>query len=333
MDGCQKIATLLLALEPEVAADLLNRFEDEQKAEIVEAMLLVDYVDHASVEQVLGEFEQHCGQENHSITQPRRRAREIIERSLGEGDADAYLQQHDPGAHDDPYAALERLPVAQVVALLENEHPQAVATVLSRLPAAKAGELLSALPEDLSSDVVARMVHCEDTAPDDVVASIGEVLRERMAAAHSGGEPWATAEGRLQLVADALTAATRGARDSALKAVTAKNAQVGEQVRGRMFLFEDLVDLKADDLRKVVSGVDTQVVAMALKTASDEVREAIFGAVSKRAAASLREELDLLGPRPISEVEEAQRAIVDTVRRLQGEGAITIQRDAEEELV
>lgn len=333
MDGRQKVATLLLALDPDVAGELLGRFGEQQRAELVEAMLAMDYVGPATVKQVLTEFEEACGQELRPIAEPRVRARRIVAKALGEGDAEAYLGEHDPAAAADPFAALERLELSELVSLLSDEHPQTIAIVLSRLGAERAGAVLSALPDELANDVVARIVSCEQAAPAEVVERIGQVLGERVQAMASTRDPWATPDSRFRLVADVLTAATRSARDAALEAVRTSDPEAGERVREFMFLFEDLTRLKADDLRKVVSALDTKVVAMALKTASDEVKEAIVGAISSRAADTLQEETELLGPQPLSEVEEAQRTMVATVLRLQEEGEVTVSRGSEEEMV
>jgi flagellar motor switch protein FliG len=159
------------------------------------------------------------------------------------------------------------------------------------------------------------------------------VLDERARTLAAGTDPWATPKGRCAALAKVLSATTRVARDAALASVNEHDPEAGEQVRSEMFLFEDVGTLDAQDMRKVVSAVDTQTLALALKTASDEIKEAVFKAISKRAAETVREEQEMLGPRPLSEVEGAQQVFVDTVLRLQEEGEITVRRGEEEELV
>ncbi len=333
MDGRARTATLLLALDAEAAGELLSRFDEGQRAEIVQAMLAVDYVDHATVAQVLADFEQACGRDHQAIAEPKTRVRGILAKALGDADVDAYIQEHDPAALGDPFAPLERLPSPQLASLLADEHAQTIAIVLSRLGTAKAGEVLTELPDAVSSDVVQRIVSCEQGGPPAGDARTGRGRGERAPALTSSHDPWATPESRFQLVADVLAAANRTSRDAALESVRARDPEAGARVRDLMFLFEDLASLKSDDLRKVVGALDTQVVALSLKTASDEVKEAVYGAISSRAGETLREELELLGPRPLSEVEQAQRAVVDAVLRLQAEGEIAVRRGAEEEMV
>jgi len=333
VDGCQKIATLLLALDTSVAADLLGKFSDEQKARIVETMLSINYLEHDAVEQVLREFEGLCGQENHAISEARERARGVVTTALGDDEGDSYLDAHDPAANADAFAVLSRLDAHQVAGVLDGEHPQTVAVVLSRLHADKAGQVLSALPPDVASDVVQRTATSTRSAPPEVLTCIGEVLLRRVAALSSDDDPWVAPQRRYQLIANMLAEANGSTRDAALAAVREHDPDSGEKVRDMMFLFEDIPVLSADALRAVIGSLDTQTVALALKTASDEIKESIFNSISKRAGQTLREEVEMLGPRPLSAVEQAQQAVVKAVYRLREEGEITIERGGEEEMV
>ncbi|MFP4055848.1 MAG: flagellar motor switch protein FliG [Candidatus Brocadiia bacterium] len=333
MDGRQKVATLLLVLEPEVAADLLSRFSEEQRHELVDAMMGIDYVDPQTVESVLEEFEQMCQAGRLAVAEPETRVRALLEKSLGEEQAAPLVEGRQRGSSGQPFAALERLEAEQLVELLGGEHPQTIAIVLPRVSAEKAGRVLALLPESVAGDVVERMVASEQGATPEVLESIGRVLGERAQAMVSAADPLASSKGRLKLVADVLSATSRTAREAALGAVRDRDEDLGNQVRQLMFLFDDLPLLEPTALRDVVGAVDTRVVALALKTASDEVKEAIFNAISSRAAETLREEQELLGPRPLSEVEDAQQQMVDAASRLVEEGKATVQREGEKEMV
>jgi flagellar motor switch protein FliG len=335
VDGREKVATQLLALDPKQAADLLSRFGPDEMADIVELMLEMEFVDHDTVRGVLMEFGQLVSEERDEVAEPRARVRSILEGALEEEQVENYLGEHDRAVlRSNPFAALARLEPAPLAELLADEHPQTIAIVLSRIQATKAGQALAQLPEGLAIEVVERMVNCETSAPEEVLESVGRALGQRAQALAGSAQPWATRQGRLQLVANMLSATSRSARDAAMGSVRERDPEVGEQVRELMFLFEDLPLLGAEPMRKVVGALDTQIVALALKTASDEVKQAVFNSISQRAAQTIREEQELLGPRPLSEVENAQQAFVDTVTRLQEEGEITIERGGnDEELV
>ena len=332
MEGRQKVATLLLAIDPKVAAGLLSRFEKGQMADIVESMLAMDYVEDEAVRSVLAEFGQLWGEELHAVSEPRARARSILENAVGPEEAESYLGRCGrPDGRGDPFATLERLEPEQLATLLADEHAQTIAIVLARLEWKKAGQVLARLPQQVAGDVVGRMVSSERSAPAEVLRSVGSVLSQRVQAMAGGADPWATPRGRYAQVAKILSATPRATREAALGTVREQDPDAGEQVRNLMFLFDDLALLKPDALRRVVGSLDTQIIALALKTASDEIKERIFGAVSKRAAQTLREEQELLGPRPLSEVENAQQAFIDAVTQLQAAGEITIRRGGDDE--
>jgi len=335
VEGREKVAAFLLALDPKRAAELLARFEQDEMADIVEAMLAMDYVEHETAHSVLADFGQLLSEGRDHVTEPRTRVRQILEGALGEEHVDSYLGEHDrTAALSQPFAALERVEPQQLAALLADEHPQTIALVVSRIPAKKAGQVLAQFPEELAAGVVHRMVSCEKSAPASVLQSVGEALSRRVRALRGSSDPLASREGRFQLIASILSSTSRSARDAAIGSVRERDPEAGEQVRSLMFLFDDIPTLGQEALRKVVSALDTQTIALALKTAGDEAKAAVFSAISKRAADTLREEQELLGPRPLSEVEDAQQAFVDAVTRLQEAGEVTINRGGtDEELV
>jgi len=299
----------------------------------VESMLAMDYVSEEAVESVLSEFGQIWGKEYHAVAEPRARVRHMLETALGADQVETYLgNAGQAAAGANPFAPLERLEPEQLAGLLGDEHAQTIAIVLSRIDPRKAGQVLAKLTQSLAADVARCMVGSGQSTPDAVLQSIGRVLAER-AQEMAGEGSLATPRGRVALVAKVLSATSRGTREAALGSVREHDPDAGQELREMMFLFEDLRRLKPEDLRKVMSAVDTQTVALATKTASDELRECMFGAISKRAAQTIREEQGLLGPRPLSEVENAQQAIVDTVTRLAAEGQIRLRRDENEEMV
>ena len=333
MDGPTKVATLLLTLEPSVASEILSRFDKGQRTEIVDRMLAVDYIDHDTVEAAVAEFHALTATERHDVLEPKPRVRTIIENTFNEDEARSYLERQDAEDRGGPYILLGRLDAEQLADLLAAEHPQTIAIVLSRIHPAKAGQALSQLPTDLALKVVHAMLSGGEAAASEVIDSVGTALRSRVEAMFTASDPWATPKRRSRLVATVLDSAGRAVREAALDSIRQSDADMADQVRKLMFLFEDILLLDSDALRKVLSAVDGQTVALALKGASDKVVDHFFGAVSKRAAEAIREEQDLVGRRPQSEVNAAQEKIIDAIRRLRAEGEIDISRVDEEELL
>ncbi len=331
MDGAEKVATFLLALDPQIAAQLLSRFERQEMSEIVHRMLAMEYVGDEQVRAVLSEFGQLIESETQAVAEPKAKAKTILEQALEGEEVETFLGEHDVAAtQGNPFATLEKLEPEQLAGLLAQEHSQTVALVLSRLEPRKAGQVLSNLPTEVAVEAVRRLAAGGQEAPAAVLESVGRVLGQRARAVAQGGGA-GSAEARFSLVARLLSAAKRATREAALGAVREHDPETGEAVRNLMFLFDDLPKLRSEDLRKVISALDTQTIALALKTASEEVKKAIFEAVSSRAGETIREEQELLGPKPLSEVEAAQQSIVETVARLQEEGEITLAQGAEEE--
>jgi len=332
VDGCKKVATLLLALDPKVASDLLARLEPEQKTVIAEAMLGMQYVDPQTVEQVLTEFEEAASRGFSGTSKANLRA--MLESALGKGRVDGFLKDSGrSGSWAASFAALGRLEPEPLAKLLAGELPQAITVVLSHLEPAKAGGVLAELPKELSLDIVHRMVSGEHAVSPAVLESVGRVLESQVNTLASSSDSWATSARRYQLIADLLNAAPRGVCDAALEVIRREDPRAGEELRVRMFPFEDLPLLSAEALRKLFGAVEQRTVAMALKTASAEVKDCVFRSLSKRAGQAIREELEMLGLQPLSEVEKAQRAILAAVNKLLDAGDIVINRGAQEQLV
>ena len=336
MNGLDKVATVLLTLDPTVAGELLQRFEKAEMTQVIDAMLAMQYVDHDTVQRVLGEFSQLCGQEFQGVAEPKARALNIIEKALDENEVRALLASRE-GSHEEtvPFAGLAELDKEELADLLVGEQPQTIAVALTNLPAEKAGEALSCLPQPVAVGVVRCLATAEESVPPSVVASIGRALSARAGSLADGADPWTNPQRRYDLVASLLDAATSDARDAALEEVQQVDPDVAKAVRDRMFLFEDLVLLDAEALRKVIGAVDSQALALALKGADESLVNHVFSGLSKRAAESLRDEQELLGRKPMAEVLKAQAAVLEAVRRLRADGQITVRRQAraQEQLV
>lgn len=332
MDGCKKVATFLLALDPKVASDLLGRFESDEKTEVAEAMMGMPYVDQETVDQVLTEFEQAASRGFAGTSKANLRA--ILETTLGKGRVDGFLKDAGrSGSWAASFDALGRLEPEPLAKLLAGELPQTITIVLSHLEPPKAGAVLAQLPKELALDIVHRMVSGDQAVAPTVLESIGRALETQATALTSSSASWATSERRYQLIADLLNAAPRAVSDAALEVIRRDDPRAGEELRVRMFPFEDLPLLNVEGLRKVLGAVEQRTVALALKTASAEVKDCVFRSLSKRAGQTVREELEMLGLQPLSEVEKAQRAILAVVNKLVDAGDIVINRGAQEQMV
>jgi flagellar motor switch protein FliG len=212
----------------------------------------------------------------------------------------------------------------QIFNLIKGEQPQTIALILSHLESTKTVEVFTLLTPELRDDVIERLGTIEST-PVEVVGKIARSLgkhfdtKTRPTLHHSGG---------VRAVATLLNQLKKDVSKTLLTRLEERNATLGAEIRKKMFSFEDLIRLQPSDLQRVMREVDTSGLATSMKSASEPLREKIYAALSKRAAEGLREEIDMLGPVRLKDVEAAQEIIIAAVRHLEEEGQITLENDA-----
>jgi flagellar motor switch protein FliG len=216
----------------------------------------------------------------------------------------------------------------QIFNLLRAEHPQTIAFVLSHLTSAKAAEVFGLLVPEVREEVIERLGIIDRTS----TALVGKIVRSLGRHLESGPRPTLQASGGVRAVADLLNGLDKATSKTVLTRLEERNATLGAAVRRRLFSFEDLSRLTAADLQRVLREVDSSNLALSLKGASDGLKDKVFGAISKRAAESLRDEIGMLGAVRRKEVDAAQDSVIQVVRRLEEEGAVTLDSDAAQTL-
>jgi flagellar motor switch protein FliG len=203
---------------------------------------------------------------------------------------------------------------------IRTEHPQTIALILSYLKnAEQSSAVLREMPESLQADILYRMAVIESIPPG-VISEMNEVLTEEMKTAGS----MATSVGGVEPVAEILNSVDKATETRILSSIEETNPELAEQIRELMFTFEDMALIDAKQMQLVMKDVDQADMVLALKTASDAVKELIFGSMSSRAAEMVREDLENLGPAKLSDVEAAQQKIIKVVKKLEEAGTITI---------
>jgi flagellar motor switch protein FliG len=209
----------------------------------------------------------------------------------------------------------------QICNLIKNEQAQTIAFVLSYLETAKAAEILTMLSPEVREEVVERLGTIESTS----LELVGKVVRSLGKHFDVKARPTFHRSGGVRSVADVLNALDKDISKSLLAKIEERNAALGSAVRKKMFGFEDLLRLSQQDLQRVMREVDSANLAVAMKSASETLRNKIYGAISKRAAESLKEEISMLGPVRLRDVEQGQDAIIQVVRRLEEEGEVSLE--------
>jgi len=326
MTRAQKAAAVLLAVGPDRAARVLSHLDEETVEQVTVEIATLGDVPSVVLNAVLTEFHTEAMAQQELISGSESHARELLRRVHGDG-ADDIVDRLLATTHAAPFHFLRIHDPGEVLQHLREEHPQTIALVLAHLPARLGSHLLSGLDADIQVDVAKRLATLGRTDPK-IVEQVENALRSRL------GEIRRRTDRRdgIKELADVLNHADRQTERSILSELEVTDPELAERVRALMFLFEDIVTLDDRSLQELLRAVEIQSLGMALKGASQEVRDIVDRNLSERARMTLAEEMDLLGPVRVREVEQAQAEIVRLVHDMESEGLIVIAR-GEEELV
>jgi flagellar motor switch protein FliG len=327
ISGAQKAAVLLLQIGKDRCAKVLRALKESEVEEIMAEVARMEAVGVDVAEGVLNEFRDMAAAQRFVTQGGIGFARELLESSLGTGKAKEILDRLTAGMVDVPFEFLRRADPRQVLTYLQDEHPQTVALVLAHMHAEHAAMVLSGLPDDLQADVAHRVATMDQTSPE-VIARVEAVLERKLASLLQAGD--FAAAGGVQPLVDILNRSDRATERLILEGLEGRNAELAEEVRSRMFVFEDITTLDDRSVQLVLREVDGNELAVALKGVREDVREKITKNMSERAATILLEEIDVLGPVRIKTVEEAQANIVRVVRSLEEAGQIVLSRGGDE---
>ncbi len=254
-------------------------------------------------------------------------AREVIERALGPERAAELLGRLSSGAEAHPFEFLRRIPPERIASLLRSESPQTIALVLASLPATLAAGVLSRLPERQQPDVALRIARMGETSSR-VIRQVEDALRHKLTAVAE--REYASAGGSKAL-AGILNHADRSLERNVLENLATADKGLAEEVRGMLFVFEDIVKLDERAIQQVLREVDQKDLVLALRGAEENVKEVLLANMSERGAAMLKEEMEIQSPQRKRDVDEAQSRVVAVVRKLEEAGTIVIAGDEDSE--
>lgn len=322
MTGPKKAAILLLALGEDAAADVMKNLEEAEIQQVGYYMSRFTDVSPEELDIVLEEFYRNSvmADEGVNISSSPDFVKNALTKALG---ADRAKELSDNLRAGEEEAGLEALRYAEPIMIsnyIRTEHPQTIALILSYLKnAEQSSAVLRDLPESIQADILYRMAVIESIPPG-VISEMNEVLTEEMKTAGS----MATSVGGVEPVAEILNSVDKATETRILSSIEETNPDLAEQIRELMFTFEDMALIDAKQMQLVMKDVDQADMVLALKTASDAVKELIFSSMSSRAAEMVREDLENLGPAKLSDVEAAQQKIIKVVKKLEEAGTIII---------
>ena len=330
LTGVRKAAILLVSLDEDRAAEVLKRLPPDQVEEVSREIASLGEVPKTQRRETLSEFYGLALANQYMSEGGLEYAKGLLRKAMPEDDAKRIIQTVTQQVQVTPFSFLQKAESENLLTFIQDEHPQTIALILAHLPPQKASEILVGLPGQKQVEVVKRVANMEQTNPE-VIREVERGLEHRLSDIVSQ-----TFEktGGVETVAEILNLADRSTEKGIMEGLEAEDPDLVEQIRRLMFVFEDILLVNDKGIQAVMKEVDNEELALALKTASEELKQKIFKNMSERAAQLIQEDMQYMGPVRVSDVEAAQQKIVDVVRRLEDSGEIIIAgRGGEKEMV
>lgn len=326
--GFEKAAILVNYLGADASKRLLAKMDDADIRKLLTFMQKLRIIPIEVTKKVLEEFYDLISESQDYIFSDKSSSKDTIIDALGEERARGILGHLNAATNSTrTLESLELVDAKSLANFLINEHPQTVSVILAHLEAEKKGEVLKRLPETLQAEVVLRMANLDHVAPE-LITEVDRVLKDELA---NIGTVEQAQLGGVQTVAEMLNVMDKGAEKAIMARVEEKDPLLAEEIRKLMFIFDDIVKIDDRGIQALLKEVSNDKLLLALKTASQEIKEKIFKNLSKRAAELLEDDLSTMGPSRVSDVEAAQMEVVNVARRLENEGKIIIARGGAED--
>ena len=325
----EKAAVLMITMGKERAAKIYKFLSDEEIEQLTLAITTMRRVEPETKESVLDEFFQMCIARKYISEGGIDYAREILAKAFGEERTNDLIMKLSSSLRVKPFDFIRKAEAAQVLNFLQNEHPQTIALILSYLEPKHAANILANLPLDKQTSVIARIANMGSTSPE-YIKETERVLEKKLSTMNFGDQ---TSTGGIDSLVNILNSVDRGTERHLLESLEETDAELVEEIRKRMFVFEDIVKLGNQAVQRVLKEIDNRDLAVALKGSSAEVSTVIFNNISSRLKDMIKEDMEFMGPIRVRDVEEAQQKIVNVIRQLDDAGEIIISRGSEDELV
>ena len=323
----QKVAIVMVALGEEASGEVMKHLTDYEIEEITQAIAGLKNISVEVMDGILEEFEQLLVAGEWISQGGLDFARQALERAVGPRKAQEILDRI--SSQPLGFQMLRNVPPDQIAPFISHEHPQSIALILSQLEPDQASGILAQLPERLQSDIAHRIATMENITPNvlsEIEESLEASLRDMLGGNQDVGGP--------KVVADILNLTGSTVEKNVLDNMDAQDPEVSESVRNLMFVFDDISKLTDNDIQTLMREVDQKDLVIALKSASDEMKEKVLGNMSERVRTFITEEMAFQAPMRLSEVEEVQLRIVQQVRQLEEQGQVSIMKgDSDDQFV
>jgi len=329
MSGLKKAAVFILSLDDEVASQVLKNLPDQEAEKITREIAKLGVISHEEIAGVYQEFAELSRVQEVARRGGVEQAVKLVRKAFPPGVSQRLVKMLESQNQDAPFSFLKDTEVESLHTFLQEEHPQTIALVLSYAEPSKSADILSHFPPDRQFDIVKRIANLRRSSPE-AIQHVESGLLKHLSSLRS---EHLQDIGGVKTVAEILNVIDRSTEKAILENLETDSHELVEEIKKLMFVFEDIVHVDDKGVQNLLKEVDTKKLALAMKSASEELKAKIFKNMSQRAADMVKEEMVYLGPVRVVEVETAQQEIVDVVRRLEEAGEVVLNRGTEGELV
>lgn len=329
LSGVQKVAVLLVGLGPEVSIEIFKQLTEPEIDQLTMEISNVRQLKSSQTEQVINEFYEMILGQDYMSQGGLDYARNILEQALGKERAMETIGRLTSRLIVKPFNFARKADPNQLLNILQHEHSQTIALVLSYLDSMQSSQILSSLPPDKQAEVARRIALMESTSPE-VIHQVEQILERKLSA--TGSQEY-TSTGGLEAIVRVLSKVDRGTEKAILSMLENDTPELVEEIKKRMFVFEDIVNLDTRSIQRIMREVNDSDLIYALKVASEEVKNGVYRNMSARRSEIISEEIAMMGPVKLKDVENAQTTIVTLIRSLEETGEIVISRGKGDEMI
>lgn len=325
----EKAAVLLVSIGKEYSAQLYKHLSEEEVESMTMSIAMLRKVDSDTREQVINEFYGMCLANKFLQEGGIDYARELLESALGQERADELIRRLTSSLQVRPFDFIRRADAAQILNVLHSEHPQTIALVLSYIEPKQSAQIIAALSSERQAEIIRRIAGMGSASPD-YIREAERVLERKIS---SMGYMDQIQVGGLNAIVEIFNSLDRSSEKSILEILDEKDGVLADEIRNNLFVFEDISKLGGQAVQRVLRDINNADLAIALKMATDDVKRIIFTNISKRMQEMIQDDMDVMGPVRVRDVEEAQQRIVSVVRKLEDDGEIVIARGEGDDMI
>lgn len=327
LSGPWKAAVFLMAAGEDYSSEIFKKMNENEIRKVASAMAEINQITPDVMKVVMQEFLSDYADER-IVVKGGSFIKTVIGKSLDEKKAKIIYQEIEDKKLDLPFAWARNVDIGALTNYLNGEHPQTIAMILAHMPAEVSAEVLIAMPEEKKGDLAVRIAQIGQV-PADIVREVESALKAGLSDIGKSGSK----VGGLQSLVEIINNVDKTTEDQILETIEEENEDMANDLKGMMFMFEDLVKLDDRGMREILKRVESSQLVLSMKTCSEEMKQKIFGNLSSRAAEMLAEDLEVMGPVRLAEVEKAQQEIIMTAKELDAQGTIVLGGKGKEDVL